>query len=849
MTFYDDKAATINALVAAVEAIEIELGLLPAGAYATVRTRLDILEARINNPFAPAPNTLNPFYIGNTGVSIQTSFGNPNDLNVLAIPGSLYLREDGYNDEGLYAFRPDGYWHQIDTDPFTACGDLAGNLYCQTVIGIQGRAINPAAPETDSEGDGYILTWNQNLHWWEPQIGFFAAGDLAGNKINQTVVNLQGNKLSVASPTDGYVMTWNGVAAQWESQPPAVVFDPFDNTLTATNIRTNRQVNQSPIDVSKVGSINLSNDSTGTTTGLSGNYSAILSGDFSQVTEDYAVVVGGRGHVITVSLPFAMGDFIGGGQGNTISNSFGANVVVGGIGNTINNGSNSIIVGGQGNTNTDFQTVIISGQANTITSSSFFNSQNSVIVNGQSNSITDTKNGFIGAGTDHQLLAGVNNQNNTILNGSSNIIGSGPSTVTYNTILNGQNNAIVQGTGAIVSGVNNISGSPYTLIQGTDNQVGLKGKFVNIVGDFNISGTTSTNSHYTAIWGCGNNVQDGYIAMFGLKNIMNTGSTFADIHGDNNTVSGAYASIWGSRNTIGTNDGYDAIFGYNNTIANGSNYTYVWGDTNVVNTGVTNSAIWGSGNTADTNSPYTWIYGNNNTVNTNSNYGYIWGTSNQVTGPYQAAWGQANVVSALSAGYSSAWGQANTVQGDYTNAWGSLNTINGYWNNAWGYYNSIINNVSYSNVFGYYGQARMNAQFVQAGATPNGNPGAEQYSRVIVDGNAASGGTFNLNVASMGTPITLEDGKSYDMTIRVLINQTTGTTGVGASFVFDVLAHQESGTAVLDTVNQTLSNPNGTGWTVNLSVSTNQLIINIPAFGGNSRRAVATVEWRELSRL
>src|SRR5579859_2448943 len=124
---------TVEDLRQAIFAIENELGIKPSGAYASTRTRLDILEARINNPLAPAPNTMNPFFIGNTGVSIQTNFGDPNVLNVLAIPGSLYLREDGYNNQGLYSRRLDGYWHQIDTDPWMAAGDLSGTQYTQTV--------------------------------------------------------------------------------------------------------------------------------------------------------------------------------------------------------------------------------------------------------------------------------------------------------------------------------------------------------------------------------------------------------------------------------------------------------------------------------------------------------------------------------------------------------------------------------------------------------------------------------------------------------------------------------------------------------------------------------------------
>src|SRR5579885_1778406 len=295
MTFYDDKAATINALVSAVEAIENELGTLPAGVYASVRTRLDILEARINNPFAPAPNVQNPFFIGNTGVTLSTGYGYPTENR---IPGSLYLREDGYNIEGLYAFRPDGYWHQIDTDPWTAAGDLAGSIYTQTVIGLQNHAINPDSSllQTDAAGDGYVLTWNATANsgngWWEPQIGFFAAGDLTGTKINQTVSYLQGHSLVIGTPQDGYAITWNSTLNRFEPRRQAIVFDSVDSNST-TNLRSNRYVTQSPLNNTKAGIVNLSSDSTQTTTGVTGNYSSILGGDQNQVSNDYSTVVGG----------------------------------------------------------------------------------------------------------------------------------------------------------------------------------------------------------------------------------------------------------------------------------------------------------------------------------------------------------------------------------------------------------------------------------------------------------------------------------------------------------------------------------------------------------------------------
>ena len=106
----DYFAITINALIDSVIAIEMELGIVPAGAYATVRTRLDILEARINNPLAPSPIVTNPFYIGYDGVSIQDGYGDPSVTHVLAVPGSIFLREDANGGLNVYSFGQDGYW-------------------------------------------------------------------------------------------------------------------------------------------------------------------------------------------------------------------------------------------------------------------------------------------------------------------------------------------------------------------------------------------------------------------------------------------------------------------------------------------------------------------------------------------------------------------------------------------------------------------------------------------------------------------------------------------------------------------------------------------------------------------
>jgi hypothetical protein len=211
---------TLAILQASVNSIEEELGPSPEGVYASVRTRLDILEARINNPYAPAPSVNNPFFIGNSGVTIQDGYGDPSSQQVPATPGSLFLREDGYNVQGLYAFRPDGQWHQIDTDPFTAAGDLSGNSYTQTVIGIQSRPVSSAAPTTGNTlgwtgsawapsslniagGAGYVTGQLPPANMGTITLTGDVTGAASGGSVPTTVGKIQGNTVTSGALTEG----------------------------------------------------------------------------------------------------------------------------------------------------------------------------------------------------------------------------------------------------------------------------------------------------------------------------------------------------------------------------------------------------------------------------------------------------------------------------------------------------------------------------------------------------------------------------------------------------------------------------------------------------------------------
>lgn len=212
-----DDAISVNANIAATEAIETELGILPAGVYSSVRTRLDILEARINNPFAPSPDVTNPFFIGTSGVSIQDGYGDPNVRGILGTPGSLFLRIDGYNIQGLYSFRDDGAWHQIDTDPWTAAGDLSGTIYSQTVRSIQGVVIS------GTPAPGYVLeaTSPTAAAWQSTGASITLGGDATGPADANTVINIHGASVPVSgSLTTGNVLQVSG--------PSALIYAPIN---------------------------------------------------------------------------------------------------------------------------------------------------------------------------------------------------------------------------------------------------------------------------------------------------------------------------------------------------------------------------------------------------------------------------------------------------------------------------------------------------------------------------------------------------------------------------------------------------------------------------------------------
>jgi hypothetical protein len=707
--------AVITQIKNDISAIEQELGVDPNGVYSTVRTRLDILEARINNPLAPAPNVENPFYIGNDGVSISTGDGYPTENRV---DGSLYLRKDGYVEEGLYA-RRGGVWSLVETAPWIGNGDLFGDSSSQTVIGLQGNPLSANAPNVND-----VVSWDGTQ--WLPQPGFSAGGDLTGTATSQTVVALQGNDVANTAPTNAQVLTWVTSNNNWEPASPAVIYD------TLAGLSNIKRSSGSIINNTKQGITNLSYDGS-----VTDDYSAILGGRANQVANQFSSVVGGFDNAILNASDYS---FIGGGESNTINGAEHCGIL-GGESNSVGDG-----LGGASYSS------ILGGIDNSITTGNY-----SVILGGDSNTVS--------------------NDFSAILSGDTNQVSS-----SYSAILSGDNNTITGVASIIGSGSNNtISGIKSSVISGVGNNL--------------------TSDYCTVIGGDNNSLESQYVTIKGSDNdVAVLTSPYATIFGSSNTVQvfSSYVTIFGDSNDIGSTK--NEIFGDNNTLAANSDGSFVKGDNNSIGSSLS-SIVFGDSNTIGNNNDGSFVLGNSHTLS-----GV--GTVNLVTG-------YANIVSG----------------GGYSSIFGADNTSTAY----------------YSFVTGTKGNSVYDGQFVHAIDAFSGAAGHSQYSRVMLSGSNTAGAAFDLTIPGTVNNLALENSKSYDICVRIIVVNTTGVPTC-ARYIYDILAHQEAGTITLDNVNGTLVTDNGTGWTVSIVASVDELVITVDNSGVDDRRAIATVEWRELLR-
>lgn len=866
----------IEALRSATFAIEKELGIVPSGVYSDVRARLDILESRINFGVSPSiPNdgyVKSPLYIWNKPLditlSISDGYGAPTENR---INGSLYMRADGYANNDFY-IRRDGYWVPIQTEPFIAAGDLMGNHLSQTVIGLYGKPLKPTMATVGATQDGYHLTWNNTDGYWEAQTGFIAASDLAPDspffgRIGQRVVRLQNRALSGVAPggttaSNGDALVWNPIDVQWQPQVRAVIFDGY---TTRTNLRSNKTL-QSPIDNTKVGIVNFGSSSVVVVgSGTLADYSAILSGDKNTASFNFNLVTGGESNITStgayatvinglqnsatgqysavfngnLNIASALQSFVLDGYSNTASgarsfvlnggnNSVGATFssIGGGISNVINAGAtHSRITGGSLNTIhlAGIYSIILGGSGNQISASN-------VLMGPATDGYSQSNYTIIGTGPNHTI--GTSSTFSTIINGTTNAIANS----SLSSLIGSGNNHTIDGSNSVIldGNTNSITGNTSTVLNGNSNI---------ITANFSIIGSGNNNTISGGIsYGV---ILDGY-----NNTVSGIGSFIGD--GYNNTVSGLYSSI--------LNGNFNSVAGRNSTVINGANNSMdATSNENVVLLGNSNTYV---------NSSNAIVIGTSNTL-TNVNNHFILGALNNSQSTFSFINGSLNTLAAGTS-FNRIFGSNNVLTSNTTANFisGSNNSIDGYGNSNILGSNNLMNADS-STILGLYGKSRLHGQVVHSNDRFTvGRIGEVQYSRVILDGYSLSGAAIPLQLkaglSGVGTNMTFLDGYSYDMQIRVMIVNTAPigpNPVVPARFVIDVLAHQEGGVLVLDNVNETLSTPqsSGTPWTIVVGSLGDQLTVTVNTEAGppyvqpqntpSDRRAMATVEMREISRI
>lgn len=979
----------ITALRSAVFAIETELGVTPSGIYPDVRTRLDILESRIQFGVSPQiPNdgyVKSPLFIwnvpGNVILSVSDGYGAPTESR---LRGSLYMRADGPVNNQLYVnISPGGpipgnSWSPVQTEQFQAHNDLTGfplgtdGHLAQTVIGLFNHPLNPNMNLLGSVQDGYHLTWDFFDGYWEPQTGFIPGRDLAAfsgpyGRTAQTVIGLQGSPISPTAPQDGYVLVWESIDGHWEPQHRSVIFAGSvasgDGYVTRTNITSNK-ILQSPTtnNTGLIGMVNFGTSTNGSG-GTSNNYATLLGGDRGTASGLFSLVAGGYSNTASDGYSTVVN-----GSGNAAGAGGTANaVVLNGTNNTANgvqstvlngtsntaSGTNSNINNGTSNSTSANFSSILNGATNTISAGSThssigFGSNNtisggaastfSILLGGTGNSIVSAQNALLGPASTSTMLGNYS----VLLSGTSNTI---TTLSDYAVVLTGINNNISGGSakfGFIGTGQNNtISGGGYfTTIFNADSGT-ANGNHATVLKGFNNSATGQfttiingqNNTINSAGWGL---ILDGY-----ANSVTGTGSFIAD--GYSNSVSGFFSSILnGNTNTIsarnstilnGASNIMDSlsaestvIVGSNNTFTNSANTTatgsgntftnatatfvigtlntiqsaasFVNGTNNTLSSGSTNSRVFGSNNIFGTSSSINFAIGNGNNIGptTVTSNTFSFGSNNIIDGAVGGfISGNQNIALANLTnihgqfGKSRMFGQEVRANSRFTSTTiapasngqtlpqGTINVVStaGFpTNGTIAIVTSAgLQTVSYTSTSGtqFLGCTSGTGTMTTGGQV--GKIGEAQWSRLILTGTSTGGAAIPLQLQdTLATNPTFVDGYSYDMSIKLLIVNTSNLVQNGgqnqpvpARHYIDVLAHQESGVLIIDNINFTVSTPNTsdspfrTPWTVTVTSVGNQLVLQVdleapssyvqPGNGPSSRRAIASIDMREISRI
>ena len=138
---------------------------------------------------------------------------------------------------------------------FSAGGDLTGTNTLQTVIGFDGVALDSSV---GAPANGDTIVYDSSSGTYKAQAGapgsFTAGGDLSGTSTSQTVIGLEGVALdaaTVGSPVLGYVITFNGTKYVAAALP--VMFAAGGDLSGTATLQTVVGLEGVPLDATTVG--------------------------------------------------------------------------------------------------------------------------------------------------------------------------------------------------------------------------------------------------------------------------------------------------------------------------------------------------------------------------------------------------------------------------------------------------------------------------------------------------------------------------------------------------------------------------------------------------------------------
>lgn len=235
------------------------------------------------------------------------------------------------------------------------------------------------------------------------------------------------HQLPTANPTDGILLYMLADRVVYLRPSGELIDFPFtlDGPVAGTkNVRGDRPANNSPIETTAQGIVNLSSDTSGTAGGCLSDWTTISGGDANSAYGTGATVGGGRTNVIEGD-----GAVIAGGESNTIGGApqGNASTIGGGIANSIS-GDDNTIAGGNANSiqgDVDATGSTIGGGVDNLARGS-----GNVIAGGQSNEIrtaggADVNTGSILGGNGNRVQA----NGGVALGGASNTANATNSTV------------------------------------------------------------------------------------------------------------------------------------------------------------------------------------------------------------------------------------------------------------------------------------------------------------------------------------------------------------------------------------------------------------------------------------